>query len=39
MDLGIGRGDSARRVLGKRPTTLEDLETFDAQEFAQALLA
>jgi probable F420-dependent oxidoreductase len=27
MDLGIGRGDSARRVLGKRPTTLEDLET------------
>jgi len=26
MDLGIGRGDSARRVLGKRPTTLEDLE-------------
>ena len=27
MDLGIGRGDSARRVLGKRPTTLDDLET------------
>lgn len=27
MDLGIGRGDSARRVLGKRPTTLEDLGT------------
>lgn len=27
MDLGIGRGDSARRVLGKRPTTLADLET------------
>jgi probable F420-dependent oxidoreductase len=27
MDLGIGRGDSARRILGKRPTTLEDLET------------
>ncbi len=26
MDLGIGRGDSARRVLGKRPTTLDDLE-------------
>lgn len=26
MDLGIGRGDSARRVLGKRPTTLADLE-------------
>lgn len=27
MDLGIGRGDSAQRVLGKRPTTLEDLAT------------
>ncbi|MBI3521567.1 MAG: TIGR03842 family LLM class F420-dependent oxidoreductase [Chloroflexi bacterium] len=26
MDLGIGRGDSARRVLGKRPMTLVDLE-------------
>ncbi len=26
MDLGIGRGDSARRVLGKKPTTLERLE-------------
>jgi probable F420-dependent oxidoreductase len=26
MDLGIGRGDSARRVLGKTPTTLDDLE-------------
>jgi len=26
MDLGIGRGDSARRVLGKPPTTLKDLE-------------
>src|SRR6516225_882322 len=26
MDLGIGRGDSSRRVLGKRPTTLDDLE-------------
>ena len=26
MDLGIGRGDSARRVLGKKPTTLADLE-------------
>src|SRR5947207_15578174 len=26
MDLGIGRGDSARRVLGKRPTTLAELE-------------
>ena len=26
MDLGIGRGDSARRVLGKKPTTLANLE-------------
>ncbi len=26
MNLGIGRGDSARRVLGKKPTTLEQLE-------------
>jgi probable F420-dependent oxidoreductase len=26
MDLGIGRGDSARRVLGKNPTTMKDLE-------------
>src|SRR5881296_4514382 len=26
MDLGIGRGDSARRVLGKPPTTLAVLE-------------
>lgn len=26
MDLGIGRGDSARRVLGKKPTTLAELE-------------
>src|SRR5258708_16230530 len=25
MDLGIGRGDSARRVLGKKPTSLDDL--------------
>ncbi len=25
MDLGIGRGDSARRVLGKQPTTLAQL--------------
>src|ERR1017187_6043438 len=28
MQLGIGRGDSSRRVLGKKPTTLEDLENF-----------
>ena len=26
MDLGIGRGDSSRRVLGKHPTTLAELE-------------
>jgi len=26
MDLGIGRGDSSRRVMGKRPTTLARLE-------------
>src|SRR4029079_12983967 len=26
MDLGIGRGDSARRVLGKKPTDLAMLE-------------
>ena len=26
MDLGIGRGDSARRVLGKPPTTMRSLE-------------
>src|SRR5260370_18753947 len=26
MQLGIGRGDSSRRVLGKKPTTLANLE-------------
>jgi probable F420-dependent oxidoreductase len=26
MDYGIGRGDSSRRVMGKKPTTLERLE-------------
>ena len=26
MDLGIGRGDSSRRVMGRKPTTLERLE-------------
>src|SRR5437588_12437310 len=26
MDLGIGRGDSSRRVMGKKPTTIENLE-------------
>src|SRR6202158_2149352 len=28
MQMGIGRGDSSRRVLGKKPTTLETLEEF-----------
>lgn len=28
MELGIGRGDSSRRVLGKKPATLENLEQF-----------
>ena len=28
MQLGIGRGDSSRRVLGKKPTTIENLEEF-----------
>ena len=28
MQLGIGRGDSSRRVLGKKPTTIENLEDF-----------
>lgn len=26
MDLGIGRGDSSRRVMGKKPTTMDRLE-------------
>jgi probable F420-dependent oxidoreductase len=28
MQLGIGRGDSSRRVIGKKPTTTENLEAF-----------
>ena len=28
MQIGIGRGDSSRRVLGKKPTTLENLVEF-----------
>jgi probable F420-dependent oxidoreductase len=28
MELGIGRGDSSRRVLGKKPVTVEHLEQF-----------
>src|SRR5215468_7125403 len=27
MDIAIGRGDSSRRVMGKKPTTLENLES------------
>jgi probable F420-dependent oxidoreductase len=36
MDLGIGRGDSARRVLGKPPTSMQDLER--AVEVIRALV-
>jgi probable F420-dependent oxidoreductase len=36
MDLGIGRGDSARRVLGKAPTSMKDLE--QAVEVIRALV-
>ena len=36
MDLGIGRGDSARRVLGKAPTSMKDLEL--AVEVIRALV-
>ena len=36
MDLGIGRGDSARRVLGKPPTTMATLE--EAIRVIQALV-
>jgi probable F420-dependent oxidoreductase len=32
MELGIGRGDSSRRVLGKKPTTNDNLMNF-VQEF------
>jgi len=32
VDLGIGRGDSSRRVLGKKPTTVAYLDEF-VQEF------
>ena len=34
MDLGIGRGDSSRRVLGKKPVTSTSLEQF-VQDFRQ----
>ena len=36
MDLGIGRGDSARRVMGKPPTTLARLE--EATNLIRALV-
>jgi probable F420-dependent oxidoreductase len=36
MDLGIGRGDSARRVLGKPPVTMANLE--EAIEVIRALV-
>ncbi len=37
MDLGIGRGDSSRRVMGKKPTTLARLE--EAVEVVRDLCA
>ncbi|MFN2484573.1 MAG: TIGR03842 family LLM class F420-dependent oxidoreductase [Candidatus Limnocylindria bacterium] len=37
MDLGIGRGDSARRVMGKRPLTVEHME--EACRLIRALTA
>ncbi len=37
MDLGIGRGDSARRVMGKRPLTVEHME--EACRIIRALTA
>jgi probable F420-dependent oxidoreductase len=37
MDLGIGRGDSARRILGKPPTTMATLE--EAIRVIRALVA
>jgi len=37
MDMGIGRGDSSRRVLGKKPTTLERLT--EAVEIIRGLTA
>lgn len=36
IDLGIGRGDSARRVLGKGPTSMKNLE--DAVRLIRALV-
>lgn len=35
MDLGIGRGDSSRRVMGKKPATMERLE--EAVQMIRAL--
>lgn len=37
MDLGIGRGDSARRVMGKKPTTVAYME--DCCRIVRALTA
>ena len=37
MDLGIGRGDSARRVMGKKPTTVAYME--EAAAIVRALTA
>ncbi len=37
MDMGIGRGDSSRRVMGKKPTTIERLE--EAVQMIRALTA
>lgn len=37
MDMGIGRGDSSRRVMGKKPTTLANME--DAVETIRRLCA
>jgi probable F420-dependent oxidoreductase len=34
MEMGIGRGDSSRRVLGKKPTTIAKLEKF-VEKFRQ----
>jgi alkanesulfonate monooxygenase SsuD/methylene tetrahydromethanopterin reductase-like flavin-dependent oxidoreductase (luciferase family) len=35
MDMGIGRGDSARRVIGQKPVTVEQME--HAQPFVQEI--
>ena len=35
MDIGMGRGDSARRVIGQKPVTVEQME--DACRFIKDL--